>query len=95
MAKKASGRAKQQGLPGIVNKPTEAIKKKAQEYADALYGRMELQEQENVLRVQLDELWEKQEIDLVEIDGYEVTVSVTPEKRKIKCKKIGDGDAEE
>ena len=115
MAKKAA-RDKQQGLPGIVNKPTEAIKKKAQEYADALYERMTLQEQENVLRDQLVELMEKREIDkrrktdvldktprprsgpcpnsalrctLVELDGYEVKLSVVPESRKIKVKKIG------
>jgi dihydroneopterin aldolase len=47
MAKKAA-RDKQQGLPGIVNKPTKAIEKKAQEYADALYERMTLQESRKI-----------------------------------------------
>jgi hypothetical protein len=90
MAKKA--RDKQQGLPGIVNKPTKAIEKKAQEYADALYERMTLQEQENVLRDELAEMMGAREVDLVELDGYEVKLAVVPESRRIKVKKIGEDD---
>lgn len=88
-------KAAQPKLPGTFEPVPDAVTEKATEYVGTLYERMEMQEQENTLRGQLIELMVEHDVGECDLDDYSVSLTTSPETRKIKVKKVDvDGGGE-
>jgi hypothetical protein len=88
MAKKKAKRPTQKRIPGTFDKVTEAIEAKAAAYAETLYERMQLQEAEKTQRAELVELMTEHDVETFTVDGYQLTLTTSPETKKLKIKKL-------
>ena len=66
----------QKRIPGTFDKPIKALQDKAEEYADALRERMEMQEAENQLRQELIDLMKKHDRQTCNLDGQVVVAGL-------------------
>lgn len=88
---------KQQEIPGTEPQIDDDVKKAAQAYGEALYARMELQDEEKATKEQLLARMQARKIPVVTVraGGYEYTLTHAHEsKLKAKRKRI-DEDGEE
>ena len=86
MSKTTKDKVRQQRIPGTIDVANGPVRKKAEQYVELLYGRMEQQEQENVARAELIELMQQHDVQEFELDGYEIKLKHT-EKDKLTVKK--------
>ena len=88
----------QQQIEDTGTKPTRRVKDAARKYARALYQRMQLQEDEAVLKPALDKVMDEDGNDKLEVSftvgeetiRYEVKRKPIAATAQIKCKKLGD-----
>ena len=76
----------QQRIPGTIDKATQAIEAKAEDYCSLLYERMRQQQAENVARGELIELMTEAKIRYFISGGYKISL-VHSEKEKLIVKK--------
>jgi len=93
----------QQTIDGAADKPSRRVKAAAGTYAKALYQRMQLQEDEAVMKPVLDKVMDEDGVEKIEVtfrvgEGekaetlrYEVKRNDVAATSKITCRKLGDG----
>lgn len=89
---------KQEELPGTEPQIDDDIKQAAQAYGEALYARMELQEEEKATKAQLLARMQARAVPVVTVraGGYEYTLTHAHESKiKAKRKRIGEEGEEE
>jgi len=88
----AKRRARQQRIPGTFDQVTEALNRKAEQYAETLYARMAQQKRENTLKADLIEMMRDADVLEFEHEGYKVKLE-HKETDKLTVKKLRE-DAE-